>query len=690
MIIFVEFKTNTMNIQPSSNFKKMAVNAILAIITFIFVYLILLILGIALTALSIFGGIALIIAAPKFITIVLGIGLASLGIMIFIFLIKFLFKEHEIDKSHLKEIHRDEYPELFNLIEEIALEVQTKFPKRIYLSRDVNAAVFYNSSFWSMFFPIRKNLLIGLGLINTVTEQELKAIIAHEFGHFSQRSMSVGSYVYNVNEVIFNMLYDNDSFDQNIQVWAGISGYFSIFVIIAVKIIQGIQWILKKMYGFVNIRYMALSREMEFHADQVAANVAGSKPLIDSLLRLELSQMAYNSAINFYEHKSEKNTISKNIYKDQMYALELLSKENHIPLKDGLPQVTVLDIYKYNRSKINIENKWSSHPSTEERVAALQKLNIVKTENKENLAIGLLPDKEKIEEELTKSVFYNLAFRKDTIVMEGDEFEKKFSENIISTKFPDEYNDYYDNKNPIPFDPDSVIISDQTETLENLFSREKVNLVYNYIALENDKNILNAISRKEINIKTFEYDGCKYKVKQADDIITKIDHELENSKEQIAENDISIYKFFYNQALKKGCNNELKNKYRLFFNQNPIYDKRIGIYNKFADLANRLIKATQQNQVKNIFIEIAHSGVELKSEIKTIIEDPLLEKEMTKAIKDNFNEYLSKEWSYSSNDTLNNEYLNTLFSAVNDFRLMALREYFLVKQSLLNYQISLL
>ena len=315
---------------------------------------------------------------------------------------------------------------------------------------------------------------------------------------------------------------------------------------------------------------------------------------------------------------------------------------------------------------------------------------MVKTENKENLAIGLLPDKEEIEEELTKSVFYNLAFRKDTIVMEGNEFEKKFSENIISTKFPDEYNDYYDNKNPIPFDPDSVITSDQTETFEDLFSREKVNLVYNYIALENDKNILNAISQKEIKIKTFEYDGYRYKVKQADDVMVKIDHELENSKKQIAENDISIYRFFYNQALKKGCDNELKNKYQLFFNQNPIYDKRIGIYSKFADLANRLIKATQQSQVKAIFIEIAHSGVELKSEIKTIIENPLLEKEITKTIKDNFEEYLSKEWIYSANDTLNNEYLNTLFIAVNDFRHMALREYFLVKQDLLNYQISLL
>ncbi|GHV15953.1 hypothetical protein FACS1894169_08770 [Bacteroidia bacterium] len=668
----------------------MVINAIFAIIAFILVYLILLILGIALTALCIYGGVALVIAAPKFITIAIGIGLASLGIIIFIFLVKFLFKEHEIDKSHLTEVHRKGYPELFNFIEEIAVEAKIKFPKKIYLSRDVNAAVFYNSSFWSMFFPIRKNLQIGLGLVNTVTEQELKAIIAHEFGHFSQRSMSVGSYVYNVNEVIFNMLYDNDSFDQSIQAWANISGYFSIFVIIAVKIIQGIQWILRKMYSLVNIRYMALSREMEFHADEVAANITGSKPLIDSLLRLELSQLAYNSTLNFYENKSENNIISKNIYKDQLFTLEILAKENNIPLKNRLPLVTVLDINKYNRSKIKIENRWASHPSTEERVNALLKLNIVKSENRENLAITLLPDKEKLEEELTKLIFYYSTFRKETVVMENDEFQKGFMENIVANQFPKEYNTYYDSKNPIPFDPDSIMIPDQTETLEDLFGKEKVNWAYNYITLESDKNMLNAISRKEIRVKTFEYEGYKYKAEQADDIITKIDRELENSKKQIAENDINIYRFFYNQALKKGCNNELKNKYRSFFSQNIILDERIIIYNGFVDIANRLSIATQPNQIKSIFIEIAHSGIELKSEIKNITENPLLEKEITEPIKNNFNEYLAKEWSYSANDTLNNEYLNTLFAAVNDFRLITSREYFLIKQDLLNYQISLL
>ena len=308
-----------MNIEVSSNFKKMTTKAIISIAVFLIVYILLLLLGVSLTVLCVFLGVKIIIAKPIFFTIALGIGLASFGFFILGFLFKFIFKKHKIDRSHLTEITEETEPKLFKFIKDIVVEIDTDFPKKIYLSNDVNASVFYDSSFWSMFFPIKKNLQIGLGLVNTSTEQEFKAIMAHEFGHFSQKSMKVGSYVYNVNQVIFNMLYDNESFDKMIQQWANISGYFSIFVIIAVKIIEGIQWILKKMYEFININYLALSREMEFHADEVAANVAGYLPLKESLLRMDLADHSYNSVISFYENKLTENVKSSNLYKEQNF-----------------------------------------------------------------------------------------------------------------------------------------------------------------------------------------------------------------------------------------------------------------------------------------------------------------------------------------------------------------------------------
>ena len=71
------------------------------------------------------------------------------------------------------------------------------------------------------------------------------------------------------------------------------------------------------MYDFININYLALSREMEFHADEVAANVAGFLPLKESLLRMDLADHSYNSVINFYENKLSENIKSENIYKEQ-------------------------------------------------------------------------------------------------------------------------------------------------------------------------------------------------------------------------------------------------------------------------------------------------------------------------------------------------------------------------------------
>ncbi|MBK6964786.1 MAG: hypothetical protein IPH20_12815 [Bacteroidales bacterium] len=44
----------------------------------------------------------------------------------------------------------------------------------------------------------------------------------------------------------FNMLFDNEAYDKLIREWAAVSGYFSIFVMLAVKIIEGIKWVSKK------------------------------------------------------------------------------------------------------------------------------------------------------------------------------------------------------------------------------------------------------------------------------------------------------------------------------------------------------------------------------------------------------------------------------------------------------------
>lgn len=675
-----------MNIQVSPNFKKMTGKAIFAISLFIITYLALLSLAIGMTVLCVMGGIALIVTKPMALTIGLGIGLASLGFFILIFLFKFLFKQHTVDRSHLVEISETDEPKLFSFIREIVNEVQTDFPKRVYLSSDVNACVFYDSNFWSMIFPIRKNLQIGLGLVNTTSEQEFKAILAHEFGHFSQRSMKVGSYVYNVNQVIFNMLYDNESFDSMIQKWANISGYFSLFVSLAVKIIQGIQWILRQMYDFVNVSYMALSREMEFHADEVAANVAGYLPLKESLLRMDLADHSYNAVLGYYDGKVPDNIQSKNIYKEQGFVMNFLAKQNNLSFKNNLPVVSQLDLSKYNKSKLTIKNQWASHPSIEERIRALELTNIVKAEAEEP-AIHLFENEETIQEKITQKLFSAVTYTASTTLLDFEKFTTDYSQTFNKNSFPSEYKNYYDSKNPIEFDVNSIVDFKISETMDMLFSNEKVDMVYDFIASENDKNILADIANNEYDIKSFDYDGQKYKSAEAESLILKIQTDQTNIKERIKENDLNIYKFFYNEALKKGNATILKEKYVNFFKQDSEYDHKIALYTQIDEATSFINVVTPFEQIRENLQTLRPLEIELKTEIKKLIDDDTLKKEISQQAIENCEKYLSKEWEYFDGTEYYNDNLQILFNAINEYNYLLSRKYFITKLDLLNYQL---
>src|SRR6201996_775174 len=216
--------------------KRQVYKVIGSIVLFMVVYLVLMA---AATLLAIaFGwlGILLMINFRSFFGLIFGLGLIGAGISVIVFLVKFVFAVSKDENSQRVEVLEEEQPQLFAFIRELTMAAGTPFPKKIYFSPDVNACVFYNSNFWSMFLPIRKNLEIGLGLVNSVNVSEFKAVMAHEFGHFSQRSMRLGSFTYNVNRVIHNMLYENKGYTAFLQSWGNIHSYLSIFASLTVKI----------------------------------------------------------------------------------------------------------------------------------------------------------------------------------------------------------------------------------------------------------------------------------------------------------------------------------------------------------------------------------------------------------------------------------------------------------------------
>ena len=86
-----------------------------------------------------------------------------------VFMLKALFFiQHRFDIEDI-EVTRAEQPELFEFIDRLADEARAPRAHKVYLSPRVNAAVFYDLSLLNLVFPSKKNLEIGLGLVNVVS-----------------------------------------------------------------------------------------------------------------------------------------------------------------------------------------------------------------------------------------------------------------------------------------------------------------------------------------------------------------------------------------------------------------------------------------------------------------------------------------------------------------------------------------
>jgi Zn-dependent protease with chaperone function len=677
-------------VKPSEEFKKEVIKVAGSILLFILLYLILMVLATALAVLAGLGGIMLISAKPSLITLMIGLGMVGLGIMVLYFLIKFLFAENKVDRSGLEEVKKSEQPELFAFIEKLTLEIGAPFPKKIYFSADVNASVFYNSSFWSMFLPVRKNLQIGLGLVNAVNVSELKAVLAHEFGHFSQRSMKLGSYVYNMNQVIYNMLYDNDGYAKALDRWGNMSGYFQFFASLTVGIVKGIQFILQKMYGLINTNYMSLSRQMEFHADAVAASVAGSKHLITSLRRLEFAEGCYQTTLNFGNTWTTENLKIKNIYKAHVHIMEHVANEYKIPVTEGRAQISAETFNHLPASRLMIKDQWASHPSTDDREEKLNLLN-VKADTLNLSAWILFRNPEQVQQSMTDKLYGAVQFSSPSTELSDDLVRERYLKDVSTYKLNPLFSGYWDGKKLPEVDFDTLGTVRGEQPLSDLFTQEVLDLPKQLEIIQRDLESLELIRNQSVPVKTFDFDGKKYTQKETEKLIDQLRDEEKLLTSKIQEVDNRLMAYFLTAANNAQQSEELKSRYTTVL---QLQQDAENIQNIYADIGN----IVQPVYNGNITLE---QGVDIDNKLKL----------KEKAIKDRMAELLKKMESvgnvslpdikavekfiaenltyFSKHSGLNNDAFEILSQGINAFYNLSMERSFLAKKELTNWLASL-
>jgi Zn-dependent protease with chaperone function len=210
---------------------------------------------------------AFVIAMPNGLTIKLGL---VAGIPLFLTVwgsVKALRVPFEPPQG--RTLTRDDYPRLFERIEEIRRELDGPKVHEVVLQPEMNAAIMGIPRLGLLGWH-KNYLILGLELMSTLTPEEFDAVVAHEMGHLSGDHGRISGWIYRIRRTW-------DQLAINVQTQGGVSFFFRRFF----------HWFIPYFgaYSFV------LARQHEYEADRAAAQVTSPEAAGQALVRVSTASL---------------------------------------------------------------------------------------------------------------------------------------------------------------------------------------------------------------------------------------------------------------------------------------------------------------------------------------------------------------------------------------------------------------
>jgi len=326
-----------------------------------------------------------------------------------IFMLKALFFVNRGGAPDQIEVRAEEQPRLFAFINQLADEAGAPRPHRVYLSARVNAAVFYDLSILNLLFPSRKNLEIGLALVNVLTLSEFKAVLAHEFGHFAQRSMAIGSWVYIAQQIAAHVIAKRDALDKFLQLLSRIDLRIAWVGWVLSLIVWSIRSLLDTVFRLVVLAQRALSRQMEFQADLVAVSLTGSDELVHALHKLQSADEAWDRSLSFASVEYQQGRAVEDLFSAHTQIIERMAQILNDPAYGKVPARTTASADRHRlfaASFAQPPQMWSTHPANSDREENAKRIYLAAPHD-ERSAWLLFQEPAGVRRQLTRSLFAN-------------------------------------------------------------------------------------------------------------------------------------------------------------------------------------------------------------------------------------------------------------------------------------------
>ena len=261
----------------------------------------------------------------------LGIGLTAL--------IGAVFRSFQVHFSEPEgfPIHRVQAPKLFAALDSICGTLQAPEPQYVLITSEYNASVAQHPRL-GLFGGYVSYLMLGLPLMEALSPEQYKSVLAHEIGHLSRNHSRFSGWVYRV-RATWNQMLNTLSAERH----GGISLFLPFF-----------RWYSPYFaaYSFV------LCRGDEYVADKCAAQVTGPETTAQMLISLGLKGRAFRQQFwgQLLEQAKTEPRLPDTIYSQLQASFRTPSPREAQWYEDALDERTDLG---------------DTHPSLSERLAAL-------------------------------------------------------------------------------------------------------------------------------------------------------------------------------------------------------------------------------------------------------------------------------------------------------------------------------
>ena len=264
-------------------------------------------------------------------------------------------------------------------LDEVAAHVGTRAVDTVYMTPDTNLAVFERKGG-------ERCLLIGAGVLERMPLDAFKAILAHEYGHFSNRDTAGGGFALSVRRSLLHLVIDmaRSGFAAPWNpVWWFASGFYRIFL----RISQG------------------ASRLQEILADRRAADVYGGAAFASGLKHVVACSLTFDEHVN--------STIRRALEAKEPLRGLWSPPETSTPERDADVDAGPAKTHQEQLAEAMARppSPYDSHPAPNDRIRWIEqvtgKAQLAPDSNE--TAWSLFSDRDKQEREMTLFVYARLA-----------------------------------------------------------------------------------------------------------------------------------------------------------------------------------------------------------------------------------------------------------------------------------------